>query len=138
MALPNPWTTINIGDPIVYNDNLTDLRANADFLDSSAACVANNITVNGSNFSSDDSNKDNTVNPTAYISNDNPRYGTNLATNQYNQDVGYDIGEDATYYPGLNSGQYTSRNPGNNVGVNSTNYLSNFSYNYTTNWSSKQ
>ena len=37
MALPYSWTTINVGDKILYVDHITDLRNNADYLHNNAA-----------------------------------------------------------------------------------------------------
>ena len=38
MALPNGWTTINVGDGIAYDDHLTDLRVNIDYIDDNPGC----------------------------------------------------------------------------------------------------
>jgi len=99
MALPFAWTTVNAGDKIVYDDTLTDLRGNADYLDDNAADVANDATVNATQNSSVDSSDDTTINATA------------------------DSGYDAALNSGVDSGQNTGVNAAQDVGYDSTYYL---------------
>lgn len=137
MALPNPWTSINIGDEIKYDEQLTDMRANADYLDDNAANVADNGTVDTGQFTGDDSNQDNSANPTAYTGNDNPYYQARDITFHDTDNAPFYISNLSTYYPGLNSGQntnvdgtryitvYNPRYAANNVFYYASNYLKN-------------
>jgi len=59
------WTTVKMGDKIVYDDTLTDLRTNADYLHDNAANVANDISIDGAQDSAIEVDNDTTVYPTA-------------------------------------------------------------------------
>lgn len=61
MALPEVWTTINVGDKVLYNDHLTDLRTNADYLDDNAANIADDSAVDPGDDSGANDGEDGTV-----------------------------------------------------------------------------
>jgi hypothetical protein len=91
MALPFVWTTVSMGDKIVYDDTLTDLRKNADYLHDNLANVANDISIDGTQDSAIDVNDDTTVYSTADSGWDNDLDGT--VRNQYDSsDEGSDFG----------------------------------------------
>jgi hypothetical protein len=109
MALPNPWTAISPGDIIKYDDHLTDLRTNIDFLDDNAANVADDSTIYGSQYDAADLGADTTVdtsdNISAQTDYDNNIYSTantgvysnKDATNYSTQHSGRDSAQDAGY-----------------------------------------
>lgn len=133
-----PWTAINAGDKIEYDNQLTDLRDNADYLDDNAANITYNATVNGTQYTTNDSNKDNTVNPTQYSGNDtsyNPGYENGR---QFGVDGTYHVSNLASYYPGLNSGQNLSADGTRYVTVYNFNYSANYGADYSSNNSSKR
>ena len=91
------WSTLpSAGTKIEWkaDEQLDELRDNADWLDDNAANAANNV--------GDDTSKDGTVNGN-YDSGDNPIYDNTAKNPQYtNDDAGYDSG--------VESGEHTSYN----------------------------
>ena len=129
MALPNSWTTINVGDKILYNDHLVDIRINADYLDNNVANrtynatvhSAQDVTADNDQYSTADGPHNAAADADQYATADNPQYISALGA-QY---PGYDgtaylsalgaqyPGYDGTHLYGVLYGQYYSNNASN-------------------------
>jgi len=83
------WTTVSMGDKIVYDDTLTDLRDNADYLHDNLANVGNDVSIDGTANSGYLDNDDTTVYPTADSGWDNA-----LKSPQYSYYDSSDLGSD--------------------------------------------
>jgi len=100
MTLPQGWTTISVGLKIVYNDHMTDLRTNADYLDDNVANRAHNttyllshdITADNDQYSTADNPHNSAADNDQYSTADNPHYSSN----------------NPGYYPGYDSGVLAS------------------------------
>jgi hypothetical protein len=138
MVLPNSWTTINTGDEILYDDHMSDLKTNADYLDDNPGCGAHNSSYDATKDNTVDGDKDATVNGTDdglyyltnYSSVDNPDHGTDNAV----RDVGYD----GALYTSRHNPRYLTKYTGQNYSVNNPYYSSYYSANYSYNHSSKR
>jgi len=116
MALPNPWTAINPGDIILYDDHLTDLRTNIDYLDDNAANIADDSTVYADQNTSAENGENTTVDASDYASADS------------DQDTGENSSADTGIYSSnddtINSTVNTGVDSGQNAGVDGSNYSS--------------
>jgi len=104
MALPYAWTTINVGDKVLYNDHMTDVRGNADYLNNNVENRTYYAPKNTSLLSGVDSGFDVSV------------YST--------QDVGYlgvyDLAADNPNYTSMNSGRDVTECSGVNSAADGT------------------
>jgi len=100
MALPNSWTTISVGDKILYDDHLVDIRINADYLDNNVANRAYNATMHTSQDVTADNNQFSTA--------DNPHNSAADANQYATADNPHNSAADANQFSTADSPQYIS------------------------------